>query len=367
MIIAVSLQFAGWFLTSEFITIDLLTVDHQDQSGISPMFEPRAHAAQHFAPSGWKHVFFHGPEHHELHLRLAFATFGGCRICTGQHGRAVQYEQIRHLDGNKVVWFFADVHPDILPHLRGKSIYIPHGLGPKPFVYKIQKRIEMFREHFSQAWLTGALQAPEYYWSDIPRDKLFEIGYTPLFYLPKLPERHRSVFISCGWFEELMPFSKMIPFLRHFPETLDVYVSCHPSTPAENQEQYRQVCRQKGFTFVDTEDEMLRLYSYCQRAIVGLSSSAIPFFYQNKPVIFLKERNRFPLFQWYRLRTWIKLPLFHEVVSQSTRFLDSDKITEEMVLKAQPAPSAHKLFFPNNWDKDKTRQRMINAYRQLFV
>lgn len=310
-------------------------------------------------------IFYVGPEHHKTHFGFTKNLIGGKYFHSGMKVGNT-YEAIKSLDTPEVNWFFADLYPKVIPFLKGKKVFVPHGLGPKPYLTGNRERIDLLRRYFDQVWAAGKLELPEYHNAGIPQEKLFQVGSTHLFGIPDLPERPGSVLISCGWFAEIMPVEKMKEFLSVFPSDLHVYVTCHPSMPQDQRAEIGNICKKRNFFVIDTEEELEKAYAYCSCAIVGLSSIATPFFYLNKPVIFLKERNRFPFLQWYRLVNHVGFDaVFFKVLNESTRLLFPGPIEIKVIKNAKISKSAREMFFETNWDATKTGEIILDAVRRL--
>lgn len=310
-----------------------------------------------------KYKFFIGPEHHKTHLDFTQRILGGEYIFAGKRiGNT--YDLIKDHDNKNVVWFFADLYKDVIPYIKGKIVLIPHGLGFKP--YLSGERIDILNNYVDQVWSTGRYEEEKYRIEKIPMTKIQRIGYTPLFSIPNVPNEINSVFVSIGWFFELISWEKKLDFIKKLPPDLTIYISTHPSMPNDIQQKFIDLCNlRENLNFVGTEEEMMKVYAICNAAIVGLSSVATPFFFLGKPVIFLKGRNRFPFFQWQRLRQKIRINMFFKILSESTRLVEPKTISKQTILNAKVAPSGKKIFYDTNWDKNKTIELICKAVDKL--
>ncbi len=313
-------------------------------------------------------VYYAGPEHHREHLSFIHQVAGGDFFIRGTNrADANTYANIEHLDSPDTVWFFADLYRNILPHLRGKAVFVPHGLGFKPFVPGNATRSQLLDQHVDQIWSTGYTDEAQYAFSHTLRRKVERIGYTLLFQIPELPADAASVYVSVGWFQELASWEYMLELLRSVPEDITAYVSLHPSMPAEIKARFSELMDNRhNLITIRNQRELLRAFSVAGRAIVGLSSVAAPYFYFGKPVIFVKDRNRFPLFQWQRLRFGtIRDPMFYKILSESARLLVPAPFDREVVMTAKPSRQARHMFYETNWDRDQTKTLIRKALSKL--
>lgn len=316
-----------------------------------------------------RYKFFIGPEHHKTHLDFTQKLIGGEYIISGKRiGNT--YDLIKDHDNKDIVWFFADLYKDVIPYIKGKTVFLPHIFGPKPYLTggnEVKSRIDMLKNHVDQIWATGRYGEEEYGKAKISGNKIQRIGVTLLFSIPDIPIEKNSVFVSIGWFNELMNWEKRFDFLKELLHLdLKIYVSTHPSVPKDIQQKFIDLCNSvENLDFVGTEERMMKIYAICSTAIVGLSSVAAPFFFLGKPVIFLKNRNRFPFFQWQRLRLKIRSNLFFKILSESTRLIETETISKQIILNAKIAPSGKKMFYDTNRDKNKTIELIYKAVDKL--
>ena len=261
--------------------------------------------------------FYVGPEHHWTHLRFAHSVLGGERFVLGRHeGEYNVYDNIAPLDAPEVVWVFADLYEQILQRLKGRAIFLPHGLGFKP--YMSSAREQLLNRHVTQIWSTGVLEEEKYRRVGVDMTKVRRIGYGVPLVLAEEPEQPDSVFVSVGWFTETARWEDMLQLLLDAPDDVSVYYSVHPSMPGELQQQFLAAASPSRI-FVAAEDEMLRMYHHCQRAVGGFSSVLTPFHYLEKPVVMAKTRNRLPGFKWLRVYRATRSPTWYRIMRQSTR------------------------------------------------
>lgn len=316
---------------------------------------------------GKKYIFYVGPEHHKTHLHFTRELIGGEYFVTGYNtSQQNTYEKIEHLDGKDVVWFFADLYENIIPYLKGKSVSIPHGLGFKPYLTGNLTRITLLKKYITQIWSAGYTDEYKYIKEGVDSNKIERIGYTVLYDIPDDPLLENSIFISVGWFRELTCWQNMLSFIKSIPDDISVYISTHPSMPQEIKKKFLDCINNRdNFTYTFEQSDVQKAFSICSRAIVGFSSVATPFHYLKKPVIFIKDKNRFPLFQWERLRFQIRDKLFFEILSESTKILAPNVFDRDVVMKAKLSQSAKKIFYESNWDRSWTASLINTAIQKL--
>jgi hypothetical protein len=314
-----------------------------------------------------KYLFYVGPEHHKYQLKFTKELLGGDYFISGSNSSDMNtYSKIKHLDSEDVVWFFADLYENVIPFLKGKSVFIPHGLGFKPYCSDNMTRKIMLRDHIDQIWSAGFIDETKYLDVKISKDKIERIGYTVLFDIPNVQIIPDSVFIAVGWFEELVSWEHMLTFLQSIPDSVKVFLGMHPSMPETIKNNFLSLLNERdNFTYVTSGDETYHAFAVSSCAIGGWSSVLTPFFYMKKPYIFMKNRNRFPLFQWQRLRLRVQDNLFYKILSESTKLLAPTSFNRDIVFNAKTSVSGSKVFYETNWDKNETAYLMKKALMKL--
>jgi hypothetical protein len=315
-----------------------------------------------------QYYYYAGPPHHKEPMRFAKELLGGEYIVSGSqlYDKGNDYSNIAEFDDNDTIWFFADLYEHILPYLKGKSVFIPHGMGFKPFLKGNETRQELLRRHMDQIWSPSPIDEREYKQYAIDPSKVKRIGYTVLHSIDIKPFIQNSIFIAIGWYEELASWNNMLQYIKSIPESIKLFISMHPDIPEHIKIQYFNWFREhQNFEFLGTPEELRRGFSFASRCIVGLSSVAAPFHFLRRPVIFVKDMNRFPFFQWYRIRHRISDELFGKLLSESLKVLVPSAFNEQEIMNARLAPSAYKMFYPTNWDRGETENLIRSAIRQI--
>jgi hypothetical protein len=314
-----------------------------------------------------KYFFYVGPEHHKYQLKFTRDLLGGVYVVSGSDNSDINtYSIIEHLDSEDVVWFFADLYENIIPYLKGKSIFIPHGLGFKPYCADNLTRKLLLKDHIAQIWSAGHIDETKYLSSGIPKTKIERIGYTVLFDIPKAQIIPNSIFVAVGWFEELVRWDHMLYFLRSVPENVKLFLGMHPSIPESIKNHFFSLLNEReNFNYVNPGEETYQALAVSSCAIGGWSSVLTPFFFLKKPYIFMKNRNRFPFFQWERLRLRLNDNLFFEILSESTKLLAPTSFDKDIISNAKISTSSSKIFYETNWDEDETAQLIKKAVCKL--
>lgn len=245
-------------------------------------------------------------------------------------------------------------------------MFIPHGLGFKPYLTGNPTRITLLKKYITQVWSSGYIEEYKFIKEGIDKNKIERIGYTVVYDIPNIPTLKNSVFISVGWFRELTCWQNMLSFIKSIPDDISVYISTHPSMPQEIKNMFLDLINKRdNFTYLPEQSDVQKAFSFCSRAIVGFSSVSTSFHFLKKPVIFIKDKNRFPFFQWERLRFQIHDKLFFQILSESTKILAPNVFERDVIMKASVAPSAKKIFYESNWDRILTTSLINTAMSKL--
>lgn len=314
-----------------------------------------------------KYIFYVGPEHHKSQLNFTKELIGGDFFVIGDNTQEKNiYDNIKSIDAENVVWFFADLYENILPFLKGKAVFIPHGLGFKPFLVNNKSRVGLLKEHIKQIWSSGFLEENKYIDEGIDFKKIKRIGYTVPYDIPRLPVVRESLFIHFGCFRELCCWQNIFKFVESVPSDIPVFLAMHPSMPCDIKEKILVLVQRKSnITYAESQDDLLQAFALASRAIVGLGSVATSFHYLKKPVIYMKDKNRFPFFQWTRLRSFISDRLFFKVLSESTKLLAPLSFDRDIVMNAPVSKSASGIFYESNYDKKLTVELIHDAVNSL--
>lgn len=310
--------------------------------------------------------YYAGPEHHEAHLRFIRKNFPGELFVSGHYEQEKNtYDLIKDFDDIKAVWFFAHIYTNIFPFIKGKIVYVGHGLGYKPVYVAGNDRIELLKKYAAQAWAAG--NGTEYFEliREFPSEKIKRIGYTFLYNMPKVETEGNSILFSVGWFDEIVSFQNALNFLTTFPDKVNLFVTAHPSLPEDKKNIIKNICREKDWRFTKTQDDLLEAYARCRCLFVGMSSVMSGMLYQGKPVIFMKDRNRFPFFQWDRLRLRIKSQLFFKMLRESKKILLPATFAWDLIEEKKISNAGKKIFLDSQWSRRKTVSLMKQAIDDL--
>ena len=311
--------------------------------------------------------FFVGVPHHKVHLSYFQSLLGGeyvFHLCDSfeKHFPDKLLEQ----DGKDIIWLFSNWYPALHPLLVGKQIFVEHGLSFKPSLNKV--RVDCINNHFDMVFSSGVSQRDYMLRNGVLKEKIEEIGYTTLFQIPNLPVRKGSVLFSVVSFQNWNEYKNLEIILERLDESLHGYVTLHPIMQMETKKIFNDLCEQKAnLTLLDSQEQLLEAFAYCE-CIVGSSSSVCtPFWFLDKPVIFIRgKQGRNPFIGWSRIKEKINYPLFNQVLEESTR-LNHWRNFEKKLSKAKISTSAKKIFFKSNWDKEQTNSLIKTALDKLIM
>lgn len=314
-----------------------------------------------------QYKYFVGVKHHKIHLKYFHSLLEGEYVyhyCDSfeKHFPDTLLEQ----DGEHVIWFFSNWYPALHPLLRGKQIFVEHGLSFKPSLNN--ERVNCINKYFDLVFSSGVSQRDYMLRMSVRKDKIEEIGYTTLFLIPDLPIRKGSILFSVVSFQNWNEYENLKKILEQLDKSLKGYVTIHPIMPDETKKIFLNICeRKENVIFLESQEQLLEAFAYCE-CIVGSSSSVCTaFWYLKKPVIFIRgKQGRNPFVGWSRIKKIIDYPLFSKVLDESTKISHWRQFSKAL---RQPklAPSAQKIFYSSNWDKEKTNALINNALEKLMV
>jgi hypothetical protein len=310
--------------------------------------------------------FFLGRPDHEVHHRFLYSILGGemCRSYIELRSKRFD-ERILDDDAEDVVWFFSNWYPTLQKHLKGKQIFIEHGLSMKPSL--TPERVSCLNRDFDLIFSSGVSQRDRMIQEGVDQNKIVDVGYTTLFLLPQREVVKNRILISVVYYGDWNEYENIKEILRRMPETIEAYVTIHPSMPREKITEYTNIIRGKeNLYYIENQDQLLEITSSSHCIIGGSSSVCTPFWYLGKPVVFIRgKQGRNPFLGWSRIKKKMNCHIFNEILHESTKISHWRQFSEKCIEKAKIAPSGRKLFFPTNWDKDKTIQLVKNALQKL--
>ena len=313
-----------------------------------------------------KNLFYIGMPHHEIHQRYYKNVLGGEYLYHNSNTYDTKFDMVIKQDGPDVVWFFPNIYLNLHPHLKGKQVFTGHGLGFKPWLMEF--RVISLKNYFTQIWGVGNLQEIQLLEAGIPKSKILPIGYTLPFLLPHIEIKPNSVLFSFVEWEDFGEFENLIKILSNLDPAIDAYVTLHPSLEKEKLIIVTKTIEVKSnITLLKTQDELMQATSFCS-VIVGSSSSVLtPFFYLNKPVIYIRGRlGRNPFRGWGTIKKKIGNSLFNQILEESSKFSTWKRFNLQFMKNARVAPSAAKIFYPSNYSEADTVTLIKNAYSMLL-
>lgn len=309
--------------------------------------------------------YFISQEHHKEHLSFVKSVLGGEDVCEYARPHAVEYtENVAKHDGEDVIWIFSHVCYNIHSRIKGKQIYVSHGVSFKKWLD--ERAAKILNDHFSIIF--GGAYMHEYTMVDagVDKSKICPIAYPILFDIPSIPVQPNSVLFSSTVYSHWNHYQNLYHILKNLHPSLKGYLTMHPNTRDNMRELLLSACRGKNnIKVLETQKELMEAYAYCQCVVGGSSSVLAPFWYFKKPVIFLKGGegyNLFKRFGWSEIKKQITNPDFHQILKESTKVSHWLQFSPDLVKKAKVAPTGSKLFYPLSDDK----QLAINQIRDCI-
>ena len=316
-----------------------------------------------------KHRFFVGLPHQKIHSLFFHRLLGGEYV---EHPCAVNEKNFPDLifrhDSPDTVWFFNDVYFNLHPRLKGRQVFVGHGLGLGWAMSA--RRADCLSKYFSLIFETG--QSPNNKSLEhlgVEPSKIHKTGYTLLFELPNLPTEPGRVLFSSTCYTNWNSQSNLWRILETLDPALHGAVTVHPELPQSAHRRVQDICRgRKNLTFVASQEELLKEFARCQCVVGQLSSVVVPFYYQKKPVLFLRgriSRNPFKGMGWSRIKKQVGDPLLDRVFEESTKISSWRQFDANLVDKAKVSASAQNIFFGINYDKKASSAVILESLRKL--
>ncbi len=273
-------------------------------------------------------------------------------------------KQIFMHDGKDVIWFFNDIFYNLHPLLKGKQIFVGHGLGFKKYFH--EERVNIINRYIDLIFQTGVTEDRECFKNGVLLDKIRKIGYTLLFRIPELPIRPNSVLFSATAWNPWPYLIALISILKKLDRKIDAYLTIHPQTNKKIKKLFIEACKQKrNIRIIRTQEELMKSYSYCQCYAGGLSSVAAPFWYQKKPTIFITDYKKIELNK-NMLANYTNYPtLFLNVFNESSIFFPGMKFDIQFLNRAKISHSSIKIFYRSNFDSGLTISLIKKAIEEI--
>ena len=309
-----------------------------------------------------------GLPHQRIHAQFIHSVVGGeyvTQTCGVEHSEF--RDEIFDRDGKDAIWFFNDLYFNLHPRLKGKQVLIRHGMSFK--VSMNPKRADCINRHIDLVFETG--MPNEYYAlrGGVDPGKIRRIGFTTLFEIPHLPPEPSCVLFSSVYFTNWNQDANLMEILRRLDPRLKGYVSCHPETPERTQQVYRRICEDKpNLEYFQSQEDLLRSAARCQFAVCGVGTVSTLFWYQRKPVIFIRGSvgtNPFKGTGWSRIKKETGYPLFSEILDQSPKLSHWRQFDLDFLGRAKWCPESEKIFYPSNHDKELTIEKIRQAVGEL--
>lgn len=323
-----------------------------------------------------KFRYLFGLSYDELHTRFYRRHFQGevLRIPEGRL-EAGALEKIRSLDGPDTVWFFTQGMAPVLEFLCGRKVLLHHGAGlvapghPMP--------AELINRHVDAVFESNRQHLRHDIGRGVRTEKLKEIGEPLFLQIPKLPVRENSLLLTETAFTPWHPHKITLEILKRLESVEDVRLCFHPLLEEKKKEELRQTCRARtNLRCIETDEELFEAFAVCRLGLGQYGSLAAPFWYQNKPWIFVRGpmtglrplRGWNPLkgFGWLRACGQMRDSDFNRILSESSKVSRAGQVTEQLLRKAPVSPSARALFFEWNHDEKEMLRRIQGHLESLF-
>lgn len=259
-------------------------------------------------------------------------------------------------DSPDTVWFFTDLYFHLHPKLVGRQIFVGHGVSFKRNVFA--QRAECFNQHIDSILCSNPVYESICRDAKVQPEKIIPVGYTTLYYLPKVPLRPKAVFIAAPFWESWNPHAELARILKRIRAPYQGYFTFHPEMPSSLSSVLINAVRgNPAITLLETQDQILEAAAFCEVAIAGNSSMLAPFWYLQKPFVLVAGG----LNPWKRIRAEANHPLFNEVLEECSR-LSMSRLFHPAFLKfAKKSPAASRIFYPWQGDFPAIEAKLIEA------
>ncbi len=316
-------------------------------------------------------LFFVGLPHQKIHQRFLQKMTGGDYViypCTVEETHFPQALLAR--DSGNAVWFFNDIYYDLHPLLKGRQVLARHGLRFGPWT---NERRAGCINHFIDFCLAGGFpEEADYRQFGVHPDKIKRVGHTTFFEIPNWPVQPNAVLFSSTYYRNWNHYANLKMILENLDPSLHGYVTIHPETPAEIQRIFFDVClKRKNLTWLNSQEDLLEAMAFCRWNVAGgISSVCTAFWFQRKPVLFLRGRmgaNPLKGWGWFRVQRNIRQPFFDEVLEESIKITYGFQFNRRLLEQSKPSEAALKMFYPSNFDRQLTQERIRACLDELEI
>ena len=317
-----------------------------------------------------KFIYFVALAHQEIHLRYIHRVFGGSVI---NYSCGILEEDFPdHIfaeDSEDSVWFFADIYPALHARIKGKQIYVGHGLSLKRFM--LPWRVITINEQIDAVFSTGQLHEDRCIEAGVLPELIVPIGWTTVFQMPTTEVKPNAVLISSAHWLNWNVHSHLVKILKSFPESFDGYLTIHPETPQDSKDLLFDIVESKdNLTLLHTQDDLLKAQAMCSYAVGSLSSAYVPTWFLKRPVIIVGEEQEFvsrvsQRDPWIKIKREMNCPLFDRIIAETQTLIPPQLLDEDVFSCSQFTQSALEMFYPWNWDEKETVVRLRQAVEHV--
>jgi hypothetical protein len=313
-----------------------------------------------------KYKYFVGNSHHTIHYKFLKSVLGGEYVYHNvDTDTNASFLEVLAEDGEDVIWFFSNWFLLLHPLLKGKQVFTEHGLSFKPSLNP--DRVACINKYFDMVFSSGVSQRDYMLNAGVDKRKIKEVGYTTLFEIPDIPVKHNHVLFSVVHFGHWNEYDNILKILQKLDTEIQGFLTIHPAMHDEKKKELLNICKTKSnVTFVESQEDLLKAFSFCECIVGGSSSVCTSFWYLKKPVILIRGRQgRNPFFGWFRVKRKVNHPLFSKIIDESTKLSNWRKFSLRCLKSARIAPSAQEIFFPWNFNREITVERIKHYVKQL--
>src|SRR5258708_34815581 len=182
-----------------------------------------------------KYRYFISLPHQEVHFRFIKSILGGkyvyhqCGINETKFNANISEE-----DGEDTLWFFTELTFTLHPLLKGKQVFIQHGLRfggwVNPVTWNSPFRIWCINNYIDMVFQVGLPNENDYLRHGVNPQKMRPIGYTTLFEIPELHVKPNAVLFSSTYYRNWHHYYNLANILKRLDPEIDGYLTIHPET-----------------------------------------------------------------------------------------------------------------------------------------
>lgn len=315
-----------------------------------------------------KHYFFGGLPHHKVHMEFVQSIVGGEYIPYACGIEEKEFpDEILDRDGTDVIWFFNDLYFNLHPLLKGRQVYLGHGMSFKNFMNP--RRAEFLNRYIDCLWVTGMPDERFVLQEGVDPKKIRRIGLPVLLDIPRVKPEPNSLLFSSTYFTRWNQDKTLLGILERLPPSLKAFVTCHPQTPPQTMKRYREICEGRpNMEYFVSHDDLIKSVARCEAALCNIGTVSTMVWYLRKPVILTRGwvgKNPLKGLGWRRVKRWSPDPLFHRILDQSPKLTHWRQFDATFLKSVRWVPDTEQMFYPWNHDRDEMVRRVKDAVAEV--